>query len=272
LSDQNHPRTDKWHEGATYEPYVGRWSRPMAREFLRWLNVPSGSRWLDVGCGTGALSQTILQAADPRAVKGIDASATFIAYAREHVVDERVSFEVGNAQDLPLENSQFDAVVAGLVLNFIPDKPRALSEMMRVAKPDGIIAAYVWDYADQMQMMRVFWDAVITLHPDALELDEGRRFPLCHPDALADLFQSAGLEQVETRSIDIHTKFQDFDDYWSPFLGGVGPAPAYVMSLIEQDRSALRDDIRARLPVASDGTIDLIARAWAVRGRPTESL
>lgn len=265
MSNPN-PTSDKWIEGATYEPYVGRWSRPVAREFLNWINVPAGARWLDVGCGTGALSQTILQTADPHDVKGIDPSAAFVAYAREHVVDARVSFEVGNAQDLLLESSQFDAVVAGLVLNFIPDKSKALSEMARVVKSGGTIAAYVWDYADQMQMMRVFWDAVIALHPAMLEHDEGRRFPLCHPDALQALFESAGLAQVETRSIDIRTCFHDFDDYWSPFLGGVGPAPAYVMSLSEQDRIALRDNIRARLPEAADGSIDLNARAWAVRG------
>src|SRR5687768_1074140 len=139
MSNQNASRIDKWQEGATYEPYVGRWSRLVAREFLAWLAVPAGARWLDVGCGTGALSQTILQTADPSEVKGIDASAGFLAFAQDHVIDERVSFEVGNAQQLPFENGQYDAVVAALVLNFIPDKPRALGEMLRVAKPDGVV-------------------------------------------------------------------------------------------------------------------------------------
>ncbi len=145
--------------------------------------------------------------------------------------------------------------------------------MERVTKPGGVIAAYVWDYAHGMQMLRIFWDAVIALHPDAVELDEGRRFPLCKPEPLAALFQRAGLDQVEVRSIDIRTQFQDFEDYWTPFLGGQGPAPTYVMSLSEADRIELRDTIRARLPIRSDGSIDLIARSWAVRGtRPAEQV
>ena len=266
MVNQNQPKTDKWDAGATYEPYVGRWSRLVAREFLNWLNVPAGARWLDVGCGTGALSQTILNHADPLEVKGIDPSDAFVTFAREHVVDERVSFELGDAQQLPLESSHYDAVVAGLALNFIPDKPKALGEMVRVAKPASVIAAYVWDYADQMQMMRIFWDAVVALHPAAIELDEGPRFPICGPEPLSELFQSMGLEQVEARSIDVPTHFRDFDDYWTPFLGGVGPAPAYVMSLNEQERTELRDMIQAHLPTGPDGSIHLIARAWAVRG------
>lgn len=259
--------SDKWIAGNQYEPYVGRWGRPVAREFLNWLNIPPNFRWLDIGCGTGALSQTILQYADPAEVKGIDPSEAFVNYAREHVADNRVSFQVGDAQQLPFENDQFDAAVAGLVLNFIPDKPRALHEMMRVVTSGGLIGGYIWDYADKMQMMRVFWDAVIALNPATLDMDEGRRFPICKPEPLHDLFQSVGLDQVEVRGIDVQTRFQNFDDYWTPFLGGVGPAPAYVMSLSDENRSMLRDDIQARLPVNSDGSIDLIARAWAVRGR-----
>lgn len=263
---QDRPRTDKWISGAAYETYVGRWSRLVAREFLNWLNIPAGSRWLDVGCGTGVVSQTILHWANPLEVKGVDPSETFIALARDQVVNERVSFEVGDAQQLSVETSSYDAVVAGLVLNFIPDKTQALGEMVRVAKPDGVVAAYVWDYAGQMQMMRYFWDAVIALHPDALELDQGRRFPICKPEPLTALFQSIGLSQVEVRSIDIVMHFQDFEDYWNPFLGGQGPAPSYMMSLTEQDRTELQDSLKSQLPVSSDGSIDLIARAWAVRG------
>jgi SAM-dependent methyltransferase len=268
LSDHRQPitRTDQWESGTTYEPYVGRWSRLVAREFLNWLNLPSGTRWLDVGCGTGALSQTILHWADPGEVKGVDRSEAFVAFARDQVIDERVSFEVGDAQQLPVESSRYDAVVTGLVLNFIPDQTKALRDMTRVAKPGAVIAAYVWDYADRVQFMRYFWDAVITLHPDALDLDEGRRFPVCQPEPLAALFQSTGLEQIGVRGIDIPTHFRDFEDYWAPFLGGQGPAPTYVSSLAERDRNELRDYLRTHLPTGTDGSIDLIARAWAVRG------
>jgi hypothetical protein len=138
--------------------------------------------------------------------------------------------------------------------------------MTRVAKSDGIVAAYVWDYAGKMQMMRHFWNAAAALDPQAIELDEGRRFPLCRPKPLTELFQSVGLRNVEVRAIDISTDFKDFDDYWSPFLGGQGPAPSYAMALSEERRVALRERIRAGLPFALDGSIPLVARAWAVRG------
>ena len=266
-------RTDQWDSGETYEPYIGRWSRLAAREFLNWLNLPSGSRWLDVGCGTGALSQTLLSWAAPSEVKGVDRSAAFVAFARDHVVDDRVSFEVGDAQQLPIETGRYDAVISGLVLNFIPDQTKALLDMVRVAKPGGVVAAYVWDYAGQMQIIRYFWDAVLALHPDALELDEGRRFPVCKPESLAALFQSVGLGQVDVRGIEFPTHFRDFEDYWAPFLGGQGPAPSYVTSLTERDRIELRDYIQTHLPVGPAGSIDLIARAWAVRGfRPASDV
>jgi hypothetical protein len=117
-----------------------------------------------------------------------------------------------------------------------------------------------------MELMRYLWDAAAALNPDALALDEGRRFPICRPEPLAELFSAAGLREVETRAIDVPTHFRDFDDYWSPFLGGQGPAPSYVMSLTEDARTALREYVRQRLPFQPDGSIHLIGRAWAVRG------
>jgi SAM-dependent methyltransferase len=260
-------RTDVWGSGAAYEPYVGRWSRLLAREFLAWLGVPTGRRWLDVGCGTGALSQTILDCAAPSEVVGVDPSAGYIEYARAQLPDETVRFEVGDARALPYEGGEFDAAVSGLMLNFVPEPDRAAAEMGRVVRDGGTVAAYVWDYAGKMELMRHFWDAAVELNPDAIELDEGRRFPLCRPEPLTELFQGSGLEGVEVRAIDIPTVFRDFDDYWSPFLGGQGPAPGYAMSLSEDRRAALRERIRSGLPIASDASIHLIARAWAVRGR-----
>jgi SAM-dependent methyltransferase len=257
---------DSWASGDHYEPYVGRWSRLVAREFLQWLAVPAGSQWLDVGCGTGALSQTILQFAEPASVMGVDRSEGFITFAREHTADSRVHFEVGDATALNADPGTFDAAVSGLVLNFVPQPERAVAEMNRVTRTGGLVAAYLWDYADRMQMIRHFFDAAAALDPNASELDEGRRFPICQPDALSQLFESAGLQHVEVRPIEIATVFHDFDDYWSPFLGGQGPAPSYAMSLSDERRAALRERIRAGLPIAADGSILLVARAWAVRG------
>jgi SAM-dependent methyltransferase len=248
---------------------VGRWSRLVAREFVDWLGMPTGKRWLDVGCGTGSLTATILERADPRSVLGVDPSAGYIDHARAMIADPRARFEVGDARALPTSDDSVDAVVSGLVLNFVSpgEQATAVSEMHRVVEPGGTVAAYVWDYAGQMQLMRHFWDAAVDLDPDARSLDEGMRFPLGQPGPLRDLFLGAGFATVETRAIDVPTVFRDFDDYWSPFLGGQGPAPGYAMSLSEERRSALRERIRAGLPVSPNGSFRLIARAWAVRGR-----
>lgn len=259
-------RHDIWATGDSYEPYVGRWSRVVAKEFIGWLDVPPQSKWLDVGCGTGALSQTILATANPVKVKGVDRSDGFVQYTRTKVDDERAEFDVGDAQELPVQDNSFDAAASGLVLNFVPQPEKMISEMKRAVRESGIVAIYVWDYAGKMQLLRYFWDAAQALDPAAAELDEGPRFPVCNPDALKDLFQGAGLNNIETRPIDIATHFKDFDDYWNPFLGGQGPAPGYVMSLSEENRSQLRERIRASLPFAADGLIPLVARAWAVKG------
>jgi SAM-dependent methyltransferase len=260
-----------WAGGDRYEAYVGRWSRPVARRFVGSLPVPAGGRWLDVGCGTGALTETVLATAEPSAVLGVDPSPDFVAHAAVHVTDPRAAFREGSAQALPADAAAFDAVVSGLVLNFVPDPAGALDELRRVTRPGGIVGAYVWDYADGMQLMRHFWDAAAERDPVARDLDEGMRFPLCRPGPLRDLFTGAGLEDVVVEEIVVPTVFADFDDYWSPFLGGTGPAPAYAMSLSEPDRAALREMLRTRLPVQRDGAIALTARAWAVRGRSPSS-
>jgi SAM-dependent methyltransferase len=244
----------------------------IAGELLKWLSIPAQRDWLDVGCGTGALSQIILQHGLPNAVKGIDFSADFVTYAKAHLASERVTFEVGDAQGLSIDSASFDVVVSGLVLNFVPEPKRAVAEMARVARPGGVVAAYVWDYAEKMELMRYFWDAAVGLDPTAEVFDEGRRFPICQPSPLAELFRNAGLQEVEVRPIDIPTRFRDFDDYWSPFLGGQGPAPGYAMLLSEERRELLRERIRSNLPIAEDGSIPLIARVWAVRGRRPWSL
>lgn len=255
--------SDTWERGSPYEQYVGRWSRQVAPLFLSWLNIPDGRRWLDVGCGTGALCAAIVDRCSPSSVTGVEPSEGFLKTAKENLAG-RAALHQGSATAIPLGDASIDVVVSGLVLNFVPDQRAALLEMVRVGK-GGTIAAYVWDYAGKMELMRYFWDAAVELDPDAAKMDEGVRFPLCRPETLDQLFASAGLEEIEVKAIEIPTSFANFDDYWQPFLGGQGPAPAYAMSLNETARVRLRDRIRERLPTEANGSISLTARAWAAR-------
>ena len=265
----NQQLSDTWERGSPYERYVGRWSRRVAPLFLSWLSIPAGRRWLDVGCGTGALCAAIMDRCSPSSVTGIEPSEGFLKTAMENLAG-RAALHQGGATAIPLGDASVDVVVSGLVLNFVPDQGAALHEMARVTGKGGTIAAYVWDYAGKMEIMRNFWDAAVTLDPGAAGMDEGIRFPLCRPDALQKLFAGAGLKGVEVKPIDIPTLFANFDDYWQPFLGGQGPAPAYAMSLDETARARLRDCIRRRIPVQVDGSISLTARAWAVRATVAE--
>lgn len=255
---------DTWGHGSAYERYVGRWSRRVAPVFLTWLGIPPGRRWLDVGCGTGALCSAIADACSPASLDGVEPSEGFLTTATANLAG-RARLQRGTADAIPLSDESADVVVSGLVLNFLPDHTAAIAEMTRVAANGGTIGAYVWDYTDKMELMRYFWDAAAELDPAAAALDESPRFAVCHPDALLALFSSGALTGTEVTAIDVPTPFVDFDDYWNPFLGGQGPAPAYAMSLDEPARIRLRERLRSSLPVRSDGSIPLIARAWAVR-------
>ena len=263
MADRRVP--DVWEQGDAYEGYVGRWSRQVAPRFLSWLRVPASKRWIDVGCGTGALCSAILDQCSPSSLTGIDPSRDFLETARSRL-PERVVLEQGSATSLPVDDGSANVVVSGLVLNFVSDQTAALNEMARVIGAGGIIGAYVWDYADKMELMRHFWDAAVAVDGNASKMDESTRFPICHPEKLVELFGNAGLRNVEVTAIDIATRFADFDDYWQPFLGGQGPAPAYAMSLDAPTRERVRDEVRRRLPMQADGSIALIARAWAVHG------
>jgi SAM-dependent methyltransferase len=258
---------ERWADADAYERYIGRWSRAVAAEFVAWLALPPDRHWVDVGCGSGALSATLLARCGARRVTGIDYSLAYAAGARRSLGDAAARFAAGDARSLPFRDASFDAAVSGLVLNFVPRPDAMLAEMARATRDGGTVAAYVWDYADGTQLLRHFWDAAVALDPGARDLDEARRFPICGPEPLAACCRAAGLRDIRVRAIDVPTVFRDFDDYWSPFLMGQGPAPGYVSGLDEARRTALRDAIRARLPVAPDGSIALAARAWAAMGR-----
>ena len=188
--------------------------------FLDWLSLPSGLRWVEVGCGTGALTESILKHADPGSVTGTEPSEGFLNMARGRIHDKRAVFKSGDATSIPLKDAEADVLVAGLVLNFVPDKQHALQEMRRVLKPGGTVACYVWNYSGEMRLMRYFRNAVTELFPDGADHDEGKQFPICNPGPMKDLFRDARLQAVEVRALDAPTVIVDFVDYWSPYLKG----------------------------------------------------
>jgi SAM-dependent methyltransferase len=259
------PIADAWERGNPYDQYIGRWSRQVAPAFLDWLDMQHGQRWLDVGCGTGALAAAIMDEYLPSSLVGVDPSAGFLEAAARNLGGQARLYR-GDASSIPLPDACVDVVVSGLMLNFVPDLPSALAEMRRVATPGATVSAYVWDYAGKMELLRYFWDAAVELDPQARTLHEGARFQLCNRAALDAAFCDAGLLDVATCAIDIPTTFKDFAEYWSPFCGGQGPAPSYAMSLSPKERELLRNLVQQRLPINADGSIALIARAWAVRG------
>ena len=261
----NSSRHDAWQAGESYDLYMGRWSRRIAPLFLDLLGAEKDLDWLDVGCGTGALSQAILDTSMPRRLVGVDPSEGFVARAREIVTDSRVTFLVGEAEALPVKVDEFDRVVSALMLNFVPDKVKALKEMKRVARSDGRVCFYVWDYPNAgVEFMRAFWSAAVLLDPGASELGEGGRFPFCNPSGLRALPDEAGLVVNWIKAVETPTVFSDFDDYWRPFTLGAGPAPGYCASLSSEKREELRATLQERLPTQDDGSIRLSARAWAV--------
>ncbi len=258
--------SDQWDAGATYDAFMGRWSRALAPLFVSWLRVPRAVRWLDVGCGTGALTSAICEHADPESVLGCDPAAPFVDHARQTVRDDRASFAVAGVGSLPHHPNGYGSVTSLFALNFFPDPDAAIPEQRSLTVAGGTISACVWDYARAMEFLRRFWDAAAAEDPAARQFDEGSRFPVCCPGELIRLLGNAGLSDVTCDAIEIPTIFKSFDDYWRPFLGGTGPAPSYVASLDEAHRRRLAGRLESTLSSRSDGFIALTARAWAVRG------
>jgi SAM-dependent methyltransferase len=253
-------------EGQAYERFMGRWSRQMAPLLVRFAGVRDGEAVLDVGSGTGALASAVASAMPSARITGVDPSPEYVAHARAAAAGDRIRFVVGDAQALDQPDAAFDRVLSLLVVNFIPDRERAIREMIRVTRPGGVVAAAVWDYGQGMEMLRVFWDEAVALAPAAAARDE-RRMPLCRQGELGAFWRAHGLQQVDEQPIVVTTSFASFEDYWSPFLGGQGPAGAYVASLAPADRTALENRLRRRLLGGrQEGPIVLQARAWAVKG------
>ena len=260
------PQSNLFADSDPYERFMGRWSRLLATQFTQFVSIGQQDSVLDVGCGIGSLSLAIADAFPAARVTGVDPSPAFVHRAQTRARHERPQFMVGDAQALQFADATFDKTISQLVLNFVPAREKALDEMIRVTRPGGVVAAAVWDYADGMRMLRVFWDEAVALDPPLAARDE-RNLPLCKRGELAALWRAKRLERVEDQSIVIDLTFLSFDDYWQPFLGGQGPAGAYVASLAEPRRAALAARLRDRLfSSRRDGPFVLQARAWAVRG------
>jgi ubiquinone/menaquinone biosynthesis C-methylase UbiE len=257
-------------DGLAYERWMGRWSRLTARQFVAWLQIPPLQRWIDVGCGTGALTGTILSECDPDLVVAFDTSEIQLAYARSQLDDKRLTFSIGDATSIDAGDNSFDVAASALVLNFIPDQRKAMLEMTRVVRPDGVVAVYVWDFAGQRQITQHLSDAIAAVAPDAGRMaSSAQQVTTTNPRALQSLFQAAGLEAVKTTSLDITVEFKDFNDYWTSNTSLISPVSIIGTAgglLAATQKEALKQELRKKLPADAHGKISFAARAWGVRG------
>jgi len=248
--------------GDVYDRFMGRYSTRLAVPFADAAGIEPGQTVLDVGCGPGALTAELVRRVGAEHVAAVDPASQFVDAVRERLPG--VDAHVGRAEELPFPDDRFDAALAQLVLHFVSDAEATAGEMRRVVRPGGVVAACVWDFGGGMRMLRLFWDAALALDPDAP--DEERTRPFGHDGEIAELFERAGLEDVQRGSLEVEASYEDFDDFWTPFLSTTGPAGAYADSLDEEHRARLRDELRTRVG-SPDGPFTLPASAWYAKGR-----
>ena len=250
-------------DGEAYERSTGQWSRAAGEVFLDWLSLPGDLRWLDVGCGTGAFTDLILRKCAPRAIGAIDPSADQIDFAKSRPSTVKIEYQVADAKDLPFDDHTFDVAAMALAITFVGDQPKAIKEMRRVVRPGGTVATYIWDIPGGGHFQQPIRDAIKSIGVDHLpnKTDDSTR-----RQALADLFRSAGLDDVEGRAIEIQLEFPNFEDYWDSQTGIVNNTIRPIRAMSDMDVERLKTDLRAGLPTDGDGRISYAARCNAVRG------
>jgi ubiquinone/menaquinone biosynthesis C-methylase UbiE len=251
-------------DSAAYERAMGRWSRAVGPVFLDWVASPSGARWLEVGCGTGIFTELVLDTCSPAAVSAVDPAQAQIDHASRQPAAQRVNFRVADAQVLPFPDATFDVVASALVINFIPDRPRALSEMRRVARAGGIVAGYVWDFAAELSPSWPLRRGMRQFGADVPELPGTRDSSI---GALTSLFEQAGFERIAARTIEVTLPYSDFNDFWRAQTPSYSPTTKIVAAMTKSERVRLMEAVRAVLPVGPDGRIEYSARANAIKGR-----
>jgi SAM-dependent methyltransferase len=256
-------------DGAAYDIFLGRWTRRLADQLLRYADFAETGDLLDVGCGTGSLTRAMAERWPGRHVVGIDAAESYVAFARQQMTTvEAASFEVGDVTKLPYDDGRFSGCAAQLVLNFVSDPLAAAREMRRVTAPRGAVAAAVWDFRGGLVYQRIFWDTAAGIDPGAQTArDKLFSTPLALPEGLIQLFEQAGLTRIERTSVTIRMDYASFEDYWQPLLGGQGPVGTYLVGLAPDLRERIEQAVRiAYCSGAPDGERSLTATAWAIRG------
>jgi SAM-dependent methyltransferase len=250
-------------DGKAYERLMGRWSRLAGDQFVDWLAVPQQLDWVDVGCGNGAFTQTLIERSAPRSVTGIDPAPGQIEFAKTRAGTSLADFRIGDSQQLPYDDASFDAAIMALVISFVPQPAKAVAEMRRVLRPGGVAAAYMWD----------FFDNGVPVNPIYVALKQmGIDRPLppspeaSRKEGMVALWEQAGLQAIETTELRITVGFENFDDFWNSNAVPVGPQGMLIKAMNADQLEELKSLLRTNLPIAADGTISYQAFANAVKG------
>ena len=254
----------RFEDGDAYDRFMGCWSRAVGEVFLDWVGSPSGARWLDIGCGTGILTQLILEKSAPESLVAIDPAAAQIQHARPRPLTRGAKFGVADAHALPFGEATFDVLVSGLVLNFIRDQVRALLEMRRVAVRGGVVTGYVWDFAAEFSPS---WPLRIGLSEMGVDVPHVPGAARSSGDELRALFERAGFEQISLRSFDVTVTFPNFEDFWQSQTQRYSPVGKLVAALETSERLRLSANVRSMLPKRTDGQIEYSARSNGVKAR-----